>query len=153
MNINKAIESLMGKLPDMNQLMPGYELKDGKLKAVVEYSTTNNEEVVDESGVIMLYANDSILIPSNIPTMLLTQLTLNIKPKEMAFVYFLTAPALTSLGANILLPNKKENIFFWATSTTGGTVNIAKGTRIGYGYFQPIIPMNNIALTLQDATP
>jgi hypothetical protein len=141
----------MGKLPDMGSLIAGYEFKDGVLKSQVDYWVADDKELTKSGDIIMLTNEKSMLVSPHMKFVLTTQLTLLIKPPTMVFVYFLLYPSLINLGANVIASNIKDTVTFIVTSTTGKTVNVPRGASLGYGYFQPIIPMNNILLNKQNA--
>ena len=153
MNIgNKIMESIVGKMPNMDSLLAGYEFKDGIMKANVDYWVAGDKELSKSGDIILLTNEKPMYVSPNMPVVLNTQLTLLIKPPTMVFVYFLLHPQLVNMGANVISSNIKEEIQFTVSSAVGKTVSIPQGAALGYGYFQPIIPMYNLLLNKQNAT-
>jgi hypothetical protein len=146
------MESIASRLPDMGSVVAGYEFKDGQLKANVDYWVADDKELLKNGDIVLLTNEKSMMAFPNMTTVLTTQLTLLIKPPTMVFVYFLLHPQLINMGANVIASNVKDEVKFLVSSATGKTISIPKGESLGYGYFQPIIPMNNISLNKQNAT-
>lgn len=155
--VESALEKMglkMPEMPDMRTMMNGYDLKDGTLKAAVDYWTSDGEDIYPNTGVINLFAvtNDTI---GQIPRRIETQLTLKIHPVNIAFYFHFTVHnVLASTYRHIIQSaNGVEKVAFLATSMNNENIEIKKGDFIGYGYFAPIVPMNNISFTNLNAKP
>jgi len=155
MNISNVdiSESLLKNagVPKLDDLMGGYVLDGNKLKADIKYWMSEYSDDIDrsEDGIILLYS-DSFIIPSaHWCNTINTTLTLEVIPPSMAFIYFLTDYRFISSGRNIILPNGKQKVTFTITSKSEDSI-LNKGEEIGYGFFIPIVPMDNIKLNKQE---
>lgn len=146
--IEKLIKKAMGgDMPDISQLMGGYDFKNGILKADVEYwidKNAQNDLKLDGDGVIILRSDSEYTASAlNIGT----TLTLKIIPPTIAFVYIPISAIYPKTAFNILLPNEEKHISFYCFSNQSSHFvrdNIKKGTAIGYGFFIPYTPINSI---------
>lgn len=155
MNINpeKLIEKLMAKVPNMpavSDMMGGYEFKDGSLKATVEY-WSDNGDIVKENEVIPLQSMGDFWVTHTNSSFVSTDLSIRIKPNNMAFMLVLTNTKLINAGSTFIFPNEKQRVVFSVISANAEERQIWKNELLGYGIFIPYIPINNISFTNQNA--
>jgi hypothetical protein len=146
---DKMIDQMMkkafggGNIPDLGQMMGGYEFKDGMLKASIEYTLSEGELDI-QNGRVVLYSDRkysaSVL---NIGT----TLRLKIIPPTIAFVYIPYPIIYPKNEFNILFPNVEKWIDFSCYSSQSSSFvrnEIKKGTEIGYGFFIPFTSINSV---------
>lgn len=151
---DKMMGTLMEKMnvPKLDDMFGGYEFKDGKMMAGVEYAMLTGD-IELENGFVVLRAAADVNVTNIAPVYIPTTLSLMIKPPSMMFKYFLKDKGVVATNSCIIMPNMKQVVDFTVISGTNPPVNaFRRGDIIGYGYFTPIVPINNIAFTKQDAT-
>jgi hypothetical protein len=139
----KIMDSILGKLPDMNNMMVGYEFKDGNLKPQIDYKMHGDVDIATVNGCVLLHASEDTFI-GDTPTLLLTDLSLSIKPPNMIFLAILTDHRLSGTMAEIITSGDTYRVSFMVPSIN--RVFVKKGSVLGYGVFIPCIPTNNISL-------
>lgn len=132
--------------------MNGYEVKDGKLKASVEYWIEGGGELDMKSGLVILRTKGETSINHIKKRRVESNLSLLIKPDNLAFLFFSLNEYFDSNETGIILPNSKETVGFSVKSNTYSVVHLSDGAIIGYGLFIPHIPLNNISFNNQDAS-
>lgn len=150
----KALGALMEKMnvPKLDDMFGGYEFKDGKMKAGVEYAMLVGD-IEFENGFVVLRAGANVDIGTAVPVYIPTTLALTIKPPSLAFKYFLKDKGVVATNSCIIMPSGKQVVDFIVVSGTNPPINaFRQGEIIGYGYFIPIVPIDNIAFTQQNAT-
>lgn len=155
MNLNpdKLIQKLMAQVPNMpsmDGMMNGYEFKDGKLKAAVEYWIEGGGELDIKSGLVVLRAKPDTFIHHIYKRRLDSNLSLLIKPDNLAFLFFSQNDYFSTSETGIIIPNVKENVGFSISNNTTKIVKFLGGEIIGFGLFIPYIPTNNISFTNQN---
>jgi hypothetical protein len=155
MNLNpdKLIQKLMAQVPNMpsmDGIMNGYEFKDGKLKASVEYWIEGGGELDIKSGLVILRTKGETSIHHIMKRRIESNLSLLIKPDNLAFLFFSLNDYFDSNESGIITPNNKETVGFSVKSNTHSMANLPDGTIIGYGLFIPYIPTNNISFINQN---
>jgi hypothetical protein len=146
----KLAEKLAGQLPNLSEIN-GYEFKDGTFKAGVEYAMLVGD-IEYKDGFVVLRAAANVNLNCVAPVYVPTTLALTIKPPSIAFLYFLKENTITVVNPCIIMPNGKQVVDFIMISAVDPPVRtISQGDIIGYGIFIPIVPINNIVFTKQDA--
>jgi len=155
MNLNpeKLIQKLMDQVPNMpsmSGMMNGYEFKDGKLKASVEYWIAGGGEIDFKSGLVILHADADAFVSQRVKSRVESDLTLLIKPDNLAFLFFSQNDFFLTVESGIVIPNIKESVGLSVMSNTHRGMTVQKGEVIGFGLFIPYIPTNNISFTNQN---
>ncbi len=155
MNLNpdKLIQKLMAQIPSMpsmDGMMNGYDFKDGKLKAAVEYWIAGGGEIDLKSGLIVLHADADAFVSQRVKSRVESDLSLLIKPDNIAFLFFSQNDYFLTVESGIVIPNVKESVGFSVMSNTDRGMTVQKGEIIGFGLFIPYIPTNNISFINQN---
>lgn len=155
MNLNpdKLIQKLMAQVPNMpsmDGIMNGYEFKDGKLKASVEYWIEGGGELDMKSGLVLLRTKEKAFVHHIYKRRIESNLSLLIKPDNLAFLFFSQNDYFGNNESGIIIPNSKERVGFSVKSNTVTPAILPAGEIIGFGLFIPYIPTNNISFTNQN---
>lgn len=146
----KIMESMIGKLPNMDSMVQGYEFKDGVMKAQVDYKMHGDTDINIANGAILLHASDDVFVAPNSSVILLTDVSLSIKPPNMIFMCFLTDHRLIGGMTEVIFPNENYRVSF--TVSAINRIFVKKGNILGYGIFVPYVPTNNVSFTKLNGT-
>lgn len=150
MNTLKITPDLAAIDHQFDGLMNGYQFSDGVFKAAIEYWTSDNSQLDTGSGVIILTADNDYVVDL-IPSLVRSNLSLLIKPNNIAFIYYLSLQNVVAMNSLIIPPNIKNEISFQLVmSDKSSLVQIKKGDMIGYGFFIPITPNKSILFQNQN---